>query len=228
MGECEIISKWNNRFPSTHVVERDQQLILECVGKRVLHLGCTDTPFTQDKLDNDTALHPKLESVASEIVGVDIDNVALAALGKACRKSSLFCCNVESSVMLDILAGRDFDVVVCADIIEHVNNPGAMLSNLAKLMRPGSKLMVTTINALAIKLVLRALFAREAVHPDHVSYYSFATLKHLCERFGFCIENEIYTFLYPFNNRFLTAIQPPFYHLFPNVADGIIVSATRL
>jgi len=228
VNENEIVTKWNNRLRGTRIVVRDDQLIRECVGKKVLHLGCTDSPFTQEKLDNGTALHPKLESVASQIVGVDIDSSALATLGSLCKKTDLICCDIESPILLDKLSGREFDVVVCADVIEHLNNPGAMLGNLVKAMQPGSKLIITTINALAIKLVLRALFAREAVHPDHVAYYSFATLKHLCERFGISVEDEIKTFLYPFNNRFLTAVQPPFYRLFPNVADGIIVTATRL
>src|SRR3990172_9925288 len=165
MMEHEIVIKWNNRLHNARVVDREDQLIRECVGKKVLHLGCTDSPFTQNNLDNGTALHPKLESVASEIVGVDIDEAALASLGNMCQRSELVCCDVESTVLLDRLSGRNFDVVVCADIIEHLNNPGAMLSNLVKVMRPGSKVVITTINALAIKLVLRALFAREAVHP---------------------------------------------------------------
>lgn len=227
MIESEFISKWGNKL-STSIVDRDEYLIRECIGKKVLHLGCTDTPFTQEKLDNGTALHIKLEAVASEIVGVDIDEVALAALGKACRKSDLVCCDIENPILLDKLSGHNFDVIVCADVIEHLNSPGAMFNNLSKITQSGGKLVVTTINALAIKLVLRALFASEAVHPDHVAYYSFATLKHLHERFGFSVEDSAFTFLYPFNNRFLTTIQPPFYRLFPNVADGIIVTSTKL
>jgi 2-polyprenyl-3-methyl-5-hydroxy-6-metoxy-1,4-benzoquinol methylase len=226
--EREILSKWNNRLQGTRVVVRDDQLIRECIKKKVLHLGCTDSPFTQEKLDRGTALHPKIESVASELVGVDIDGLALAALGSMCDKTDQICCDIESATLLEKLSGREFDVVVCADVIEHLNNPGAMLENLVKVMQPGSKLVITTINALAIKLVLRALFAREAVHPDHVAYYSFATLKHLLERSGFSMEDDVQTFLYPFKNRLLTAVQSPFYRLFPNVADGIIVSATRL
>lgn len=227
MIKSEIVSRWGNQLNAS-IVDRDAYLIRECVGKKVLHLGCTDTPFTQEKLDNGTALHIKLEAVASEIVGVDIDVVALATLGKACRKSDLVCCDIENPVLRDKLSERNFDVIVCADVIEHLNNPGAMLNNLSNILQSGSKLIVTTINALAIKLVLRALFASEAVHPDHVAYYSFATLKHLHERFGFSVEDKTFTFLYPFNNHFLTTIQPPFYHLFPNVGDGIIVSSTRL
>jgi len=227
MTDSEFISKWGNRL-NTSIVDRDAYLIRECIGKKVLHFGCTDTPFTQEKLDNGTALHIKLEAVASEIVGVDIDEVALSALGKVCQKSDLHVCDIENPILLDKLSGRNFDVVVCADVIEHLNNPGAMFSNLGQIVQPGGKLIVTTINGLAIKLVLRALFASEAVHPDHVAYYSFATLKHLHERFGFCVENKAFTFLYPFNNRFLTTIQPPFYRLFPNVADGIIVTSIKL
>lgn len=230
LDDNEFIRNWGNRLQHASLVARDACLIGHCFGKRVLHLGCTDSPFTQGKLENGASLHLKLEPASAEIVGVDIDEIGLTMLGKFCQKSKLLCFDVESPSFVNELSAthREFDLVVCADIIEHLNNPGAMLSNLSRIMKPNSKLIVTTINALAAKLFLRALCGREAVHPDHVSYYSFATLKHLCGRFEFAVENEFQTFLYPFKSRLLTAIQPPFYSMFPNVADGIIVTAVKL
>jgi ubiquinone/menaquinone biosynthesis C-methylase UbiE len=222
-----MIADWGNFYPKVSIISRDDWIVKNCVGKSVLHLGCSDSPFTLNKVAKGTALHPKISSVASRIVGVDIDSKSLDLLRKVYPESQFEYCNVESQDFIYKFAEQDFDVVVCADIIEHLNNPGLMLANLEKIMNPGTKLIVTTINALSVKGVLRGLFSREAVHPDHVAYYSFSTLKHLLSRYGFESENELKTFLYPFLSRVLTFLQPPFYKLFPHTADGIAMIATK-
>ena len=39
-----------------------------------------------------------------------------------------------------------FDMVVCWDVIEHVQSPTAMLDEIARVLRPGGKLFLTVIN----------------------------------------------------------------------------------
>ena len=51
--------------------ERDNVLIDLARGKRVLHVGCTDEPFTAEKIASGDLLHPKLQQVASWVGGVD-------------------------------------------------------------------------------------------------------------------------------------------------------------
>ncbi|SRR5258706_5076391 len=219
-----IDEAWGNRLHCTLLKSRDLWLA-ECVsGRRVLHLGCTDNPFTLARLEKGDALHPVLERAASEIVGVDIDAEGLRLLQQHCRKSRFVLWNVESTEKPVEISGQ-FDVIVCADMIEHVSNPGLMLENIRDLLAPGGELLITTINAFAAKLLARALFRKEAVHYDHVAYYSFAMLKHLCARYGYSVADEHFMYLYPWRSRLLSMMQGPFYAAFPATSDGIAVVA---
>jgi 2-polyprenyl-3-methyl-5-hydroxy-6-metoxy-1,4-benzoquinol methylase len=217
-----IVARWSNRLNCSLLESRDNWLVEKARGRRILHLGCTDAPFTQEILQQGKALHCALETVAAEITGADIDVEGLELLQRYCPLSTFVHWNVEQLPPPE-LAKQRFDVIVCADVIEHVSNPGLMMSNVRGLLLPGGELIITTINAFAFKLFARALFKREAVHPDHIAYYSLATLKHLCDRYRYEIDEEHFMFLYPFRSGFVTAIQSPVYRLFPAAADGIAV-----
>jgi 2-polyprenyl-3-methyl-5-hydroxy-6-metoxy-1,4-benzoquinol methylase len=108
-------------------------------------------------------------------------------------------------------------------MIEQVGNPGMMMANIRELLMPQGELVITTINVFAFKPFARAVFNREAVHFDHIAYYSFAMLKHLCERYNYVIDDQHFMFLYPFRSHLLTSIQAAVYRLFPAAADGIAV-----
>jgi hypothetical protein len=56
-----------------YIPDRDQWILKQCAGKRVLHLGCTDWPVTAERLKAGKLLHQKLTSVCSLVVGVDPD-----------------------------------------------------------------------------------------------------------------------------------------------------------
>ena len=225
----DLVERWGNSLRGVSLRARDEYLMEACRGRRVLHLGCADSPFSVERIRDGSSLHPKLQKVASSIVGMDIDAHSLHAMREIYPLDDFATYDVESSECGEYLANARFDVVVCADIIEHLNNPGLMLENINKCLEPGGRLIVTTINGLAFKGFLRAMVSREAVHPDHVAYYSFSTLAHLLARFGFKVERERrITFLYPFKSSALSYLQPLFYKLFPNTADGILEVAVRV
>ena len=52
---------------------RDAVILAKCAGRRVLHIGAADAPYTREKLEAGSLLHPRIEEVAAEGVGVDVD-----------------------------------------------------------------------------------------------------------------------------------------------------------
>ncbi len=50
------------------LVQRVEFIKKACVGKKVLHLGCTDFPFTKKVIENEMLLHFELEKVPDEVV----------------------------------------------------------------------------------------------------------------------------------------------------------------
>ena len=61
-------------LPYCRVVERDTYFLDFCRRKNVLHIGCTDAPFTESKWNAGTLLHSKLDHVAQRTVGIDVDS----------------------------------------------------------------------------------------------------------------------------------------------------------
>ena len=51
-----------------------------CKGKKVLHLGCTNYPYTQEAIDSDMLLHFELEKIADKVYGFDYDQAGLDIL----------------------------------------------------------------------------------------------------------------------------------------------------
>lgn len=162
-------------------------------GKKVLHLGCTNHPYTQDAIDADMLLHFELEKTAAELYGFDYDQEGIDVLA-AHGSTNLYRADLEAleNVQLD----ETFDVIIAGEMIEHLSNPGLFLKGIQRFMNKDTKLIITTINAYcAFRFVQYALRGRgghaEPVHPDHVSYYSFRTLSLVIKRSGLNV-NDFY------------------------------------
>ena len=155
-----------------------------CVGKKVLHLGCTDYPFTEEVIKNEMLLHFELGRVARELYGFDFDERGIKILSDA-GVENLYFSNLEKLEEVDL--DETFDVIIAGEIIEHLSNPGLFLKGIQRFMNPKTILLITTINAYCGMRMLTYGFrgrggAHEPVHPDHVAYYSYSTLKVLIER----------------------------------------------
>ncbi len=173
------------KIPKLKLIERDSWLVSMCENYTVLHLGCTDYPITQSRLGEGRMLHQKLAGVARSIVGVDIDAAGIEQLKASMPDLEFIAYDGEHLRDCVQLANRHFEVVVAADVLEHVPNPGAFLSNAGHFVAPGGKLVLTTPCAFSIKRIAGlGLTGVEQVHHDHTAYYSLATLTKLLDFAG--------------------------------------------
>jgi ubiquinone/menaquinone biosynthesis C-methylase UbiE len=171
----------NGDFP---LVDRLSYLKAAARGKKVLHLGCTDYPFTEKVIANKMLLHFELQKIAGELYGFDFDERGIEILNEH-GAENLYLADLENlqKVPLD----QTFDVIIAGEMIEHLSNPGLFLRGIQRFMNPQTNLLITTINAYCGMRMFTYGFrgrggAHEPVHPDHVAYYSFSTLKVLVER----------------------------------------------
>ncbi|MBV9241227.1 MAG: class I SAM-dependent methyltransferase [Acidobacteria bacterium] len=175
-------------FDSVQRVDLIRQM---CTGKRVLHLGCTNYPYTEDAIREGMLLHFDLEKIASHIDGIDADREGIEILEKH-GSQNLHLGNLES--LEECSLNGTYDVIVAGEVIEHVNNPGLFLTGIRRFMNADTQLIVTTVNAYCgMRFFYYGARGRrgeaEPVHPDHVAYYSYSTLKLLLERHQFEIQN---------------------------------------
>ena len=203
-----------------------------CRGRKVLHLGCTNYPYTGDAIANEMLLHFELEKTASEVVGFDLDPRGLEIL-RSKGSSNLFVADLEQ---LEKVSVEDtFDVIIGGEMIEHLSNPGSFMNGIRRFMRADTKLVITTVNAYcAMRFLIYGLRGKggrnEPVHPDHVSYYSYKTLNLLLERHGLAM-NEFYFYDIgnehrPFNRWFYNLFNDICVRFSPQLSDGIIAVAT--
>ena len=219
----------NDRFD---LVQRVDFIKNVCSGKKVLHLGCTNYPYTQDAITNKMLLHHELEKIASEIYGFDSDQEGLDVL-KASGSQHLYNANLEE---LDKVRVDDtFEVIIGGEMIEHLSNPGLFFRGIKRFMGPETKLVITTVNAYcAMRFLIYGLRGKggknEPVHPDHVSYYSFKTLNLMLERQGLKLREfhfyDIGKEHRPFNPWFYNLFNDVCVRISPQLSDGIIAVAS--
>jgi 2-polyprenyl-3-methyl-5-hydroxy-6-metoxy-1,4-benzoquinol methylase len=77
-----------------------------------------------------------------------------------------------------------FDIVSSFEVIEHINNPREDMANISSLLRKGGLFYCTTPNFNGLlRFYLKDRYSVIA-YPEHLTYYTPATLQSLCERFG--------------------------------------------
>jgi SAM-dependent methyltransferase len=210
------------------LVQRVDFIRSVCDGKSVLHLGCTNWPYTKEGIENGMLLHFELEKIASELYGFDFDQEGISVLGSS-GATNLFRADLEKldEVPLDC----KFDVIVAGEMIEHLNNPGLFLNGIQRFMSPETRLLITTINAYCgMRFLYYGLRGKrgvaEPVHPDHVAYYSYSTLKLLIERHSLQLDEFLFYDIgsehRPFNRWFLNAANDICVRVAPQWADGMI------
>lgn len=170
-------------LPRLRAVRRQQYLVTKCTAKRTLHLGAVD--YHKGIF---CGLHKALIEVAECVIGIDIDWKGIEH-ARSEGIQNIHYGDLERLHELNI-SGK-FDVIVAGEVIEHLSNPGLFLAGIKRFFGPDSEMVLTTPNAFSFHRFLLALGGLEYVHPDHVCYYSYTTLKHLLESHGFVIKEEL-------------------------------------
>jgi SAM-dependent methyltransferase len=210
------------------LVQRVDFIKNACRGKKVLHLGCTNYPYTEETIETGALLHFELEKIAGEIYGFDFDQAGIDILNRHGAKN-LYRADLEKLDKVDL--DETFDVIIAGEMIEHLNNPGLFLRGIKRFMNPETSLIITTINAYCgmrfWQYFLRGKNgANEPVHPDHVAYYSYSTLNLIIRR-----ENlEVEDFLFydvgrehrPHSRWYYNLANDISVWLAPHASDGII------
>lgn len=191
-------------LPDTPMLHGRQNFVLNASrGKRVLHLGCVDTGLTVERFQRGELMHQKLDRVASELWGVDVNAEGIAFLREQ-GFENLLAADIslsengapqpQTEEIMQLLQAQAFDVILATEVLEHLPNPASFLAGVKRLMKPGhTQFIVTVPNAFRIDTLLWMWRKVELVHPDHNYWFSYATITALLRKAGFTIE-QIYPY----------------------------------
>ncbi len=151
--------------------------ILEVVeGRDVLDVGCVGGEVNGNL---EGTSHARLVQTARSCVGIDIVPSEIARWNHAGYE-------VELASAETFQLDRKFDVIVAADLLEHLASPGAFLERARAHLRPGGRLCLVTPNALSLNNALKSLAGlRVAVNREHTCWFDMTTLGQLLARYGF-------------------------------------------
>ena len=124
-------------------------------GRRVLDLGCRHGALT------------RFYATGNDVVGVDVDRGAL----EYARRLGI------QAVWSDVEEGLDFDdesfdVVVAAELLEHLREPRRLVDEAARVLRPGGAIAGSVPNAYRLKNRLAFLAGRPPdSNPTHLHMF---------------------------------------------------------
>lgn len=176
------------------VIGRADFVLDRCKGKKVLHLGCVDEGLTEERIKSENLLHFKLINVATEVWGVDISEKGIRLLQEH-GADNLVVGNIEQLDEIEELKGHDFDIILLAEVLEHLNNPGLFLQRVNSCFDSNTTMIITVPNGLRLTGLMRQIKGYEFVHPDHNYWFSCKTLETLMRKNGYSIEELlVYSF----------------------------------
>ena len=163
----EYVSKMMHAVPEADVVDRETFILDRCRGKVVLDVGASGR------------MHERIVEVADSCYGIDRPGTS----------------DVTGVVGIDLddvneplpLFVTDADIVVCGEVLEHLGNPGHFLDRLRDKC-PNTPVIITVPNAFSAAGQRHMEDRIENVNIDHVSWYSWRTMKTLLERCKYTVE----------------------------------------
>jgi 2-polyprenyl-3-methyl-5-hydroxy-6-metoxy-1,4-benzoquinol methylase len=173
---------WESKYGMSHT-RRDRILALaEGTGMRVLDVGCAAG-----------ALGARIKARGNWVGGVELSDDGRRQA--ADRLNQVWAFDVESTWPQE-LQQVDLDLVILGEILEHVFDPVAVLRNVARGLKPGGAIIVTTPNMMTWTNRLRFLIGDFRYQSEgmfdfgHIRWFTYEYLKQTLTEAGFTIIDE--------------------------------------
>jgi 2-polyprenyl-3-methyl-5-hydroxy-6-metoxy-1,4-benzoquinol methylase len=147
-------------------------------GQRVLELGTGPGTVTR-------ILHDK----GCKVTGVEMEPETLATCAPFCERTLL--ANLEDPLWWEPLGNEKFDVVICADVLEHLRDPRPLLEKLPSFLNEGGCALMSLPNASHLTIVASLLGGRFPYQKNglldntHLKFYGREDLDALLRECGF-------------------------------------------
>lgn len=100
-----------------------------------------------------------------------------------CRSLGL---EAEASA-LETLRGYDgaFDILTAFELFEHLHDPGGFLKHVFRMLKPGGRFLITTLNGMGFDILLLWEQSRSLLPPVHLNFFNTNSIATLMEKCGF-------------------------------------------
>ncbi|MDO8671586.1 MAG: class I SAM-dependent methyltransferase [Dehalococcoidia bacterium] len=163
-------------------------------GKRVLEIGCATGYMTRQMI----------VSQRCEVTALEVDPEA-ARLAREVG-ATVLTGDVEKDGLLEQLEGR-FDVIVLADVLEHLREPWTLLNRLKSVLVPGGHLIVSAPNVAHWTVRTRLLLGRfeygekGILDSNHLQFFTSRSIVRLITGSGYKIIRSDVMYIFPFHRR---------------------------
>lgn len=165
---------------------RKDEIVSLCEGKSVLHLGFVQHSHQyKEMIKSGKWLHERINKVSNRLVGFDFLKDEVDYIKEAYNYEAYY---ADVTKLEDVEFDDKFDVIVCGELIEHLENPGLMLKGIKRFMHANSILIITTPNPWStnrLKLIKKGIDESKWLNPEHTCWFSFQTLKQILERYNY-------------------------------------------
>lgn len=130
---------------------RDPKMAQSLAGLSILDIGCGGGLVCES-----------LRRLGADITGIDPAEECIAAAKSHAERAGLQITYQVATAEALVEQGRNFDAVLLLEVVEHVQDVPAFVATVAKLVRPGGLMILSTVNR-TLKAYALAIFAAEYV-----------------------------------------------------------------
>jgi len=163
--------------------DRSASRVARLIGKNktILEVGCG--PGSQSKVFQGL--------LGCDVVGIEIDPARAEKARTYCREVHV--ANLETEDLGAFLKEEKFDVIVCADVLEHLRKPGELLIGLKNFLKPDGYLVTSIPNITHASIVYEMIHGRFEYKTEglldstHIKLFSCTSALSLIEDAGYWI-----------------------------------------
>jgi 2-polyprenyl-3-methyl-5-hydroxy-6-metoxy-1,4-benzoquinol methylase len=127
------------------------------------------------------------------VTGVEVDKTAAERASGSCHE--VLNRDLNNPDWIDGISENTFDIILMADVLEHLIDPAELLLQIGPLLRPGGKLVICLPNIVHWITRLKILWGRfdyelgGTLDHTHLRFYTLKTARALIEAAGYEITN---------------------------------------
>jgi 2-polyprenyl-3-methyl-5-hydroxy-6-metoxy-1,4-benzoquinol methylase len=161
-------------------IRHDIIKLINCNDCNILEVGCGQ---------GNTLIELKKQGKAKFIAGIDIVD-----LNQSSKLDKFILADIESEENID-LPESYFDVIICADVLEHLKDPWNVLEKIKKFLKPNGIIIASIPNIREIKTLVSILVKGDFRYVDagildktHLRFFCKKNIIELFEKTGYKVE----------------------------------------